>query len=236
MLNEMMSKRIVLPKIVDYMRESQRKFYTELDNLEKYCNEKNIPIIPHETAIFLDFILSLIKPKNILEIGTAVGYSSILMEMNLDKDGQIITIERNPKMFFEAEKNIKEFALEDRIKIIFDDAKNVLDKMNKKFDFIFMDSAKAKYIEFYPFCMEKLNLDGILIVDDIFQGGTVFDDLSSIPRRNRKIHKRLNEFLDFIQNDSSVKSTLIPLGDGIIMIQKLSEYDYTELKNKYVKI
>lgn len=234
MLNEMMSKRIVLPKIVDYMRESQRKFYPKLDDLEKYCNKKNIPIIPHETAIFLDFILSLIKPKKILEIGTAVGYSSILMEMNLDESGKIITIERNPKMFFEAEKNIKEFSLEERIEIIFDDAKNVLNKIDEKFDFIFMDSAKSKYIEFYPFCMEKLNLNGILIVDDIFQGGTVFDELSSLPRRNRKIHKRLNEFLDFVQNDHFVQSTLIPLGDGIIMIQKLSENDYTELKNKYI--
>lgn len=234
MLNEMMSKRIVLPNIVDYMRKSQVRFYKELDELEKYCNEKNIPIIPHETAVFLDFLLGIIKPKNILEIGTAVGYSSILMEMNLDKEGKIKTIERNPKMYFEALKNIKKFQLEHRIEVIFEDAIEVLKKLDEKFDFIFMDSAKSKYIEFYPFCMEKLKLNGILMVDDIFQGGTIFNESSSIPRRNRKIHKRLNEFLDFVQNDKSIKSTLIPLGDGIIIIQKLSEYDYKDLKIKYI--
>lgn len=234
MLNEMMSKRIVLPKILDYMRNSQCRFYKELDELERYCNEQNIPIIPHETAVFLDFILGFIKPKIILEVGTAVGFSSILMEMNLDKDGKIKTIERNPKMYYEALKNINKFQLEERIEIIFDDAMNVLQNLDEKFDFIFMDSAKAKYIEFYPYLMEKLNLNGILIVDDIFQGGSVFDDFTSIPRRNRKIHKRLNEFLDFIKSDSSIKSTLLPLGDGIIVIQKLKENDYSKLKNKYL--
>lgn len=223
MLNEMMKRRIVLPKIVDYMRESQGHFYKELDELEKYCNEENIPIIPHETAVFLDFMLGLIKPKNILEIGTAVGYSSILMEMNLSKDGKIKTIERNPKMYFEALKNIKEFKLEERIEVIFDDAIEVLKNLDEKFDFIFMDSAKAKYIDFYPYCMKHLNQDGILLVDDVFQGGTVFDDITTIPRRNRNIHKGLNEFLEFVQNDDSVKSTLLPLGDGLLMVQKLEE-------------
>lgn len=230
MLNEMMKRRIVLPKIVDYMRESQGHFYKELDELEKYCNKKNIPIIPHETAVFLDFILGLIKPKKILEIGTAVGYSSILMEMNLDKDGKIITIERNPKMYFEALKNIKEFFLEERIEVIFDDAIEVLKNLDEKFDFIFMDSAKAKYIDFYPYCMKHLKQDGILLVDDVFQGGTVFDDITTIPRRNRNIHKALNKFLEFVHNDDFVKSTLIPLGDGLLMIQKLKENDYSNLK------
>lgn len=221
MLNEMMTRRIVLPKIVDYMRESQGRFYKELDELEKYCNEENIPIIPHETAVFLDFMLGLIKPKNILEIGTAVGYSSILMEMNLSKNGKIKTIERNPKMYFEALKNIKEFKLEERIEVIFDDAIEVLKNLDEKFDFIFMDSAKSKYIEFYPYCIKNLNINGILMVDDVFQGGTVFDDITTIPRRNRNIHKGLNEFLEFVQNDDSVKSTLLPLGDGLLMVQKL---------------
>lgn len=223
MLNEMMTRRIVLPKIVDYMRESQGRFYKELDELEKYCNEENIPIIPHETAVFLDFMLGLIKPKNILEIGTAVGYSSILMEMNLSKNGKIKTIERNPKMYFEALKNIKEFKLEERIEVIFDDAIEVLKNLDEKFDFIFMDSAKSKYIEFYPYCIKNLNINGILMVDDVFQGGTVFDDITTIPRRNRNIHKGLNEFLEFVQNDDSVKSTLLPLGDGLLMVQKLEE-------------
>lgn len=223
MLNEMMHRRIVLPKLVYFMRKSQRKFDKNLHELEMYCNENNIPIIPHETAIFLDFQLGLIKPNKILEIGTAVGFSSILMSQHLSENGKIITIERHDVMYKEARENIKKFGLEDKIDIIFDDAKNVLKNLDDKFDFIFMDSAKSKYLEFYPYCMKNLRLNGILLVDDIFQGGTILDNESEIPRRNRTIHRKLNEFLEFVQNYNSVKSTLLPLGDGVIMIQKVRE-------------
>lgn len=221
MQNEMMQRPVVLPKLVDYMRKSQRKFHNKLNELEKKCNYENVPIIPHETAIFLDFQLGIIKPKNILEIGTAVGYSSILMSSHLKEGGRITSLERHDVMYNQATKNIKDFGLEDKIDVVFGDAKDILPKLDEKFDFIFMDSAKSKYIEFLPYCLNLLETDGIMIVDDIFQGGTILNDISEIPRRDRTIHKRLNLFLDTVQNDDNLKSTLIPLGDGIIMIQKI---------------
>lgn len=231
MLNEMMDRPVVLPKLVEYMRKSQRKFDNKLDQLQMWCNENRVPIIPHETAVFLDFQLGILKPKNILEIGTAVGYSAILMSNHLDETGQLITIERSDLMARRAKENIKNFGLEDKIKLIEGDAKDILPRINQKFDFIFMDSAKSKYIEFFPLCMDLLEVGAILMVDDIFQGGTILDDEKDIPRRNRNIHRKLNKFLDFIQKDDAIKTTLIPLGDGVVFIQKLSKKDYSFLNN-----
>ena len=227
MLNEMMDKPIVKENIVEYMRSSQRSFEKDLDRLQMWCNRKRIPIIPHETAVFLDFQLGLLKPNRILEIGTAVGFSTILMARHLPEEGQIFTIERHDIMSEKAKENFKKFGLEKKIKLFEDDAKDVLPSLDETFDFIFMDSAKSKYVEFFPYCMKALKVGGIMIVDDIFQAGTILDDISEIPRRARKIHKRLNQFLDLIQNDEALKSTLIPLGDGIVMIQKIAEKDYS---------
>lgn len=221
MLNEMMQRPIVLPKIVDYMRKSQKRFDNKINKLEIKCNENNVPIIPHETAIFLDFQLGILKPKKILEIGTAVGFSSILMSRSLQEDGKIKTIERHAVMYNDAIKNIKDFGLEKKIEVLFGDANDILPKLEESFDFIFMDSAKSKYIEFLPICLNLLNAGGVIVVDDIFQAGTILDDVSEIPRRDRTIHKKLNEFLDFVHSNESLKSTLIPLGDGFIMIQKI---------------
>lgn len=226
MINEMMDRPVVLPNLVDYLRKSQRKFDGYLGELEKWCNENRVPIIPHETAVFLDFQLGLIKPNNILEIGTAVGFSGSLMAKNLPENGTLTTIDRNPVMYERAKENFVKTGVADKVEILEGDAAEILPKLDKKFDFIFMDSAKAKYIEFFPYCMKVLEDGGILMVDDIFQGGTILDEIETIPRRVRKIHKRLNQFLDFIQNDDSIKTTLLPLGDGIVLIQKLKEKDY----------
>jgi len=227
MQNEMMDKPIVKENIVDYMRTSQRRFESGLDQLEKWCNENRVPIIPHETAVFLDFQLGIIKAEKILEIGTAVGFSAMLMARHLPSDGILYTIERFDYMSKRAKSNFKKLGYEDKIKIIEADAKEILPDLDEKFDFIFMDSAKSKYIEFFPHCMRLLNLGGVMIVDDIFQGGSILDDESEIPRRSRTIHRRLNKFLDFIQNDDSIKTSLVPLGDGIVMIQKIEEKDYS---------
>ena len=201
MLNEMMHRPVVKPELVEYMRSSQRRFPGDLGELENTANELGIPIIPHETAVFLDFIVGLYQPKNILEIGTAVGFSASLMA-TASPQAKVTTIDRYELMYSRA-------TLE-----------------QGKYDFLFMDSAKAKYIEFFPYCMDVLEVGGVLMVDDIFQGGTILEDVMERPRRVRKIHRRLNMFLDLVQSDPTLKSTLLPLGDGVILIQKLEEKDF----------
>lgn len=229
MLNEMMYRPVVKPELVEYMRKSQRFFEGDLGELEKMANDLGIPIIPHETAVFLDFLLGIYRPQHILEIGTAIGFSASLMAQHVQEGGSVTTIDRYELMYSRAKENFKKLGIDHIVTQIEGDAAEVLPTLEQKYDFIFMDSAKAKYIEFFPYCMRVLKSGGVLVVDDIFQGGTILQDESEIPRKVRKIHRRLNLFLDFVQQDDAVKSTLVPLGDGIIMIEKLAEKDYVSI-------
>lgn len=223
MLNEMMHRPIVMQKVVDFMREGQLGFEGGLGEIEAYANELGIPIVPHETAKFLDFFTATMQPSQILEIGTAIGFSASLMAQHLQADGHLTTIDRYEKMYERAKENFKKLGLEDRITLIEGDAADVLPTLEGSYDLIFMDSAKAKYIEFYPECMRLLRQGGVLIIDDVFQGGTVLDDEAEIPKRVRKIHRKLNELFDTILNDKSNRSTLVPLGDGLLMVRKEAE-------------
>ncbi|MBA5729973.1 O-methyltransferase [Aerococcaceae bacterium INB8] len=220
MLNEMMHRPIVMQKVVDFMREGQLDFEGGLGEIEAYANELGIPIVPHETAKFLDFFTATMQPSQILEIGTAIGFSASLMAQHLQADGHLTTIDRYEKMYERAKENFKKLGLEDRITLIEGDAADVLPNLEGSYDLIFMDSAKAKYIEFYPECMRLLRQGGVLIIDDVFQGGTVLDDEAEIPKRVRKIHRKLNELFDTVLNDKSNRSTLVPLGDGLLMVRK----------------
>ena len=223
MLNEMMHRPIVMQKVVDFMREGQLDFEGGLGEIEAYANELGIPIVPHETAKFLDFFTATMQPSQVLEIGTAIGFSASLMAQHLQADGHLTTIDRYEKMYERAKENFKKMGLEERITLIEGDAANVLPTLEGSYDLIFMDSAKAKYIEFYPECMRLLRQGGVLIIDDVFQGGTVLDDEAEIPKRVRKIHRKLNELFDTVLNDKSNRSTLVPLGDGLLMVRKEAE-------------
>ena len=219
----MMHRPIVMQKVVDFMREGQLGFEGGLGEIEAYANELGIPIVPHETAKFLDFFTATMQPSQVLEIGTAIGFSASLMAQHLQADGHLTTIDRYEKMYERAKENFKKMGLEERITLIEGDAANVLPTLEGSYDLIFMDSAKAKYIEFYTECMRLLRQGGVLIIDDVFQGGTVLDDEAEIPKRVRKIHRKLNELFDTILNDKSNRSTLVPLGDGLLMVRKEAE-------------
>ena len=219
----MMHRPIVMQKVVDFMREGQLDFEGGLGEIEAYANELGIPIVPHETAKFLDFFTATMQPSQVLEIGTAIGFSASLMAQHLQADGHLTTIDRYEKMYERAKENFKKLGLEYRITLIEGDAADVLPTLEGSYDLIFMDSAKAKYIEFYPECMRLLRQGGVLIIDDVFQGGTVLDDEAEIPKRVRKIHRKLNELFDTVLNDKSNRSTLVPLGDGLLMVRKEAE-------------
>ncbi|MCW6660920.1 O-methyltransferase [Aerococcaceae bacterium NML201209] len=220
MLNEMMHRPVVMAELVAYMREAQAKFPGKLGEIEEYANERGIPVIPHETAKFLDFFCAVVEPRYILEIGTAIGFSASLMAQHLQTDGHLTTIDRYPLMYERAKENFDRMGLADHVTVIEGDAADVLPTLEGEFDLIFMDSAKAKYIEFYPECMRLLRVGGVLIIDDVFQGGTILDPVESRPKRVRKIHRKLNELLDTVLQDEVHRSCLVPLGDGILMIRK----------------
>lgn len=223
----MMDRPIVKEEIVDFMRKELKPFTGKLGDIEAYANERRIPIIPHETAVFLNMIVGQIKPQHILEIGTAIGFSGSLMAQHIGKDGHLTTIDRFDIMIERAKANFERMGLKDQVTLLEGDAADILPTLTGPYDFIFMDSAKAKYYEFLPYCMDVLKVGGMLVIDDVFQGGTILDDEKEIPKRVRKIHRRLNKLMETVLNHPALETSVVPLGDGLLMIVKKEAYDFS---------
>ncbi len=187
----------------------------KLGKIQKQAYEQNIPIIKKDVISFLAVLLSIKKPKYILEIGCAVGFSAIFMSNYLDKEGKIITIERNPSMIQEAKQNLKDLCLEDKIILLEGDANDILKNLDEKFDIIFMDAAKGQYINILPFIYKMLNKEGLIIADDVLQKGTIAKQKQDIEKRQRTIHYRLNNFLKEITENKNLQTTVLPIGDGV---------------------
>ena len=220
MRNEMMYRPVVQPELVQYLRKEQKQIPGELGQVQKEANENEVPIIPHETVVFMQFLLGQLKPKQVLEIGTALGFSSSLMAQYVGEEGHVTTIDRFDVMIRKAKKTYERLGLEDKVTLLEGQAADVLPTLTGPYDFIFMDSAKSKYIEFLPECLRLLKKGGVLMVDDIFQGGTVLDPIEEIPRNRRTIHRKLKRFLDVINNHPDLTTSLVPLGDGVALITK----------------
>ena len=220
MRNEMMYRPIINEDILHYLRTEQKQLTGSLGELEELAHENGVPVIPHETVVFLQFLLKQKQPKNVLEIGTAIGFSASLMAETLGEDAKITTIDRFPVMIEKAKKNFEKLGLTDQVTLLEGDAADLLSSLEGPYDFIFMDRAKSKYITFLPECLRLLSDDGVLMVDDVFQAGTVLQPIEEIPRKNRSIHRHLNEFLEEITKSSELTSTLLPLGDGVALISK----------------
>lgn len=219
----MMHRPVVKPELVDFLRTEQKQLTGELGQVQKEANENEVPIIPHETVVFLQFLLGQIKPKQILEIGTALGFSSSLMAQYVGEEGHVTTIDRFDVMIRKAKATYERLGLQDKVTLLEGQAADILPTLAGPYDFIFMDSAKSKYIEFLPECLRLLKKGGVLMVDDIFQGGTVLDADEEIPRNRRTIHRKLKRFLEVINTHPDLTTSLIPLGDGIALITKEAE-------------
>lgn len=183
--------------------------------------EETWPIIKPEVADFMRVLLTMQKPKEILEIGTAVAYSAMLMSEHLEEGGHITTIERFPYMLGVARKNIKQAGLEEVIQIIEGDAANILKTLpSEQYDVIFMDCAKGQYINFLPDCIRLLRKGGLLITDNVLHKGTVAKSRYLIERRQRTTHMRLRDFLWTITHSEELTSSVLPVGDGIALSYK----------------
>ena len=226
MLNEMMHRPVVMQKIIDLMREGQLPFEGVVGQLEAFANANGIPVVPHETAKFLDFFCAATQPHQILEIGTAIGFSASLMAQHLASDGHLTTIDRYALMFERAKSNFEQAGLADKVTVLEGDAADILPTLPANhYDLIFMDSAKAKYLEFYPYCMRLLKMGGVLLIDDVLQAGTIMDALDTRPKRVRKIHRKLNELFQAVLTDQDQRACLLPLGDGLLMVRKEKEIE-----------
>ena len=220
--NHNMRRPVVKEEIVSFMRERQAPVTDALKELEEFARRENIPIIPHETVAFFRLFLQTMKPKSILEIGTAIGFSALLMAEQVP-DAKIITIDRNEEMIGFAKENFARFDQRKQITLLEGDAVDLLEHIEQRFDLIFMDSAKSKYIVFLPEVLKRLEVGGVVILDDIFQGGDVARDIMEVRRGQRTIYRGLQRLFDATLDHPGLTASLIPLGDGILMIRKNQE-------------
>lgn len=188
-------------------------------NMKKYALDNDVPIM---TEGGINYLMKYIKKnniKNILEVGTAIGYSSILM-CSVDKDITVTTIERDEKRYLEALKNIKKAKLEDRINLIYKDALEV--NLNEKYDLIFIDAAKAQNRKFFERFEKNLSKDGTIITDNMNFHGLVFQDLESIESRNlRQLVRKIKEYKEFLENNKSYSTDFFDIGDGIAVSKRV---------------
>lgn len=204
--------------IEEYIRGLLPKGDDYLSSIEDYAIRKEVPIVHPEVAQLLKVLIRMNKPKRILEIGTAIGYSSLVMASCM-VDGEILTVERNSDMIDLAKQNILSSDYKEMIEIIEGNAEDVLDNIEGKFDFIFLDAAKGHYKEFFFKFIDKLNTGGIVVSDNIlFKGMIATDEL--VIRRKKTIVKRMRDYLEYISNENSLETTIIPIGDGVAISYK----------------
>ncbi len=218
--------------ISKYIRVLQPPYEGVLNDIQEEAIDADVPIVPHEVARFLTVMLTIKKPKKILEIGTAVGFSASLMSQYLEDGGHITTIDRFDLMLNEAKTNIKRMGIEDKVTILEGDANDILPTLDEKYDVIFMDAGKGQYMNFLPHCLKLLEVGGILIADDILQSGYIAKSRYAIERRQRTIHKRLRNFLWEITHNPILETCLLPVGDGVALCCKTAEYD-PSVKGEY---
>jgi len=193
-----------------------------LENLryKSSLEESYAPIVQKSTEQLIVTLLKTIKPKRVLEIGTAVGYSAILMADNLPHDSSIITIERYKKHADIAVDNVFSSGYEKKIKVIEGEAAEVLHWLDGGFDFIFLDAAKGQYIEFLPDILRLLNTGGVLLSDNILYHGMIEDE-EKVERRKITIVKRLHMYLEEIMRSPLLTTSIIPIGDGVALSVKV---------------
>lgn len=214
-----MRRPVVKEEIVDFMRTRQKRVSGSLEELENFAHVENIPIIPHETVAYFRFLLETLQPEKILEIGTAIGFSALLMAEHAPH-AQITTIDRNPEMIALAKANFTKFDKRKQITLLEGDAMDLLPGLKDRYDFVFMDSAKSKYVVFLPEVLRCLASGGLIIIDDVFQGGDVAKEIGEVRRGQRTIYRGLHQLFDKTLDQSEITSALLPLGDGILMIRK----------------
>lgn len=219
---------IVNERITSYIHSLERDNSPILEEMAVYARENDVPIIRKEVESFIRVLLEMKKPKRILELGTAIGYSAILMSECIDKDSTIVTIENYEKRIPVAIENIKKAEKEKIITLIEGDALAILPQINDTFDFVFMDAAKAQYINFLPHVMRLLNNEGILLADNVLQEGDIIESRYAVTRRDRTIHGRMREFLYQIKHMDNLSTTIIPIGDGMSLSIKKTEDDYVQ--------
>lgn len=215
-----MRRPVVKEEIVEFMRTRQAQNTGFLKELAEFAQKENIPVIPHETVAYFRLLMQTLQPKQILEIGTAIGFSALLMAEN-SPNSQITTIDRNEEMIGFAKENFAKFDSRKQIKLLEGEAMDILPSLpDDSYDFVFMDSAKSKYIVFLPEVLKKVKVGGLIILDDIFQGGDIAKDIMEVRRGQRTIYRGLQRLFDATLDNPDLTASLVSISDGLLMLRK----------------
>lgn len=206
---------IVDERLVTYINSLETGNTPILEQIEQEAIEAYVPIIRKEMQQFLKMLLAVKRPLRILEVGTAVGFSAILMAEYDPVHCEITTIENYEKRIPIARENFKRAGKEKQITLLEGDATEVLKTLEEPYDFIFMDAAKGQYIHFLSDIIRLLGEQGVLVSDNVLQDGTIIESRFVVTRRNRTIHKRMRDYLYELTHRDDLVTAVLPIGDGI---------------------
>ena len=213
---------IVDNRITEYLHSLETSRGQLLDTIEKKAIEDGVPIIRSETAALLRSLTAALRPENILEIGTAVGYSALQMCQVMPENCHITTIEKYEKRIPEAKENFRKAGEESRITFLEGDADMWLKELKgKQFDLVFMDAAKGQYLNWLPLLLDLMPVGAVLISDNVLQDGDVVQSRFAVQRRNRTIHSRMREYLYELKHMEEFETAVIPIGDGVTISTRI---------------
>ena len=214
---------IVDERMVTYIRSLEVPESAVIEAIEQEALRDRVPIIRKEMQSFLKVLLMIKRPMRILEVGAAVGFSSILMSEYAPEECRITTIENYDKRIPIARANFKRAGKEEQIDLIEGDALEVMHGLEGPYDLIFVDAAKGQYIHYLPEVMRLLGTDGVLVSDNVLQEGDIIESRFAVERRNRTIHSRMREYLYELKHHDQLQTSIIPLGDGVALSVKRSD-------------
>jgi predicted O-methyltransferase YrrM len=206
---------IAQERLIDYLHSLEPEQTGVLEEIRQEAIRDYVPIIRQETGSLLKTLVSMHKPKKILEVGTAVGYSALLMSEVMPEGCTITTIEKYEKRIPIALENFKRAGKSSSIQLLEGDAMQILENLEGTFDFIFMDAAKGQYIHFLPAVMRLLSVGGVLVSDNVLQDGELLESRFGVTRRNRTIHSRMREYLYQLKHMEEFETSILPVGDGV---------------------
>lgn len=213
---------IVNDRIRDYLHSLESSQGVLLDTIEEEALKAYVPIIKRETASLLRTMVAALKPAQILEIGTAVGYSALLMCQAMPQECHITTIEKYGKRIPVARGNFKKAGEESRITLLEGDADELLKELEgRNFDLVFMDAAKGQYLHWLPLLLKVMPVGAVLISDNVLQDGDIVESRFAVQRRNRTIHSRMREYLHTLKHMEELETAVIPIGDGVTISTRI---------------
>ena len=207
-------------RIAVYLRSLESPENPLLEEIEQEALASYVPIIRKETQSLLKTLLTMLRPARVLEVGTAVGFSALLMSEYLPEGAHITTIEKYEKRIPIARQNFRRAGKEEQITLIEGDAMEVLRSLDGPFDLVFMDAAKGQYPHYLPEVLRLLTPGGVLMSDNVLQDGSLIESRFAVERRDRTIHSRMREYLYELKHREDLMTSILPLGDGVALTVK----------------